>query len=305
MTPPDTGQPGTRRSGLLFAVGAYGLWGAMPLYFLLLAPAGPLEVVAWRILFSLLFCAVILTATRKWGAMLAIARQPRLLFVMGLAGVLIYVNWQVFVFAALNGQVLATSLGYFINPIFTVLLGVIILREPVRALQWVAMGFGAVAIIVLAIGYGEFPWISICLALSFGLYGLIKKQAGVRVDAVSGLTLETLWLVPVASVILVIVGSTSGVTLLTEGVEHFLLLGLAGAVTSVPLLLFAAGARRLPLVLMGMVQYLTPILGFVLGAFVLHEAMPLERWLGFSLVWLAIVLLIVDMVLQARGSRRA
>lgn len=305
MTLSDSGTVNTRRSGLLFAVGAYGLWGILPVYFVLLAPAGPLEIVAWRILFSLLFCAVILTIARKWGAFIAIARQPRLLLAMGLAGLLIYGNWQVFVFAALNGQVLATSLGYFINPIFTVLLGVVFLRERVRALQWVAMGFGAVAIVVLAVGYGEFPWISICLALTFGLYGLVKKQAGARVDAVSGLSLETLWLMPVASVTLVIVGSTSGVTLFTDGLSHLLLLGLAGAVTSVPLLLFAAGARRLPLVMMGMVQYLAPILSFVFGAFVMNEAMPVERWFGFGLVWVAIVVLIVDMMLQARGTRRA
>src|SRR5690606_35092002 len=161
------------------------------------------------------------TATRGWGRLVAIVRQPRLLLLVGLAGALIYANWQIFVFAALNGQILETSLGYFINPIFTVVLGVMFLREKVRPLQWIAMAFGLAAVVVLAIGYGEFPWISLSLTLSFGFYGLIKKVAGARVDALSGLTIETLWLVPVAAVILAIVASTSGITLGSAGAGHF------------------------------------------------------------------------------------
>ena len=293
-----------QRSGVFFAIGAYGLWGVIPAYFLILAPAGATEIVAWRILFSLVFCAILLTVTRKWPTFIAIFRRPRLVLMMGIAGALIYVNWQIFVFAAVSGHILETSLGYFINPIVTVLLGVILLRERLRTVQWVAVGISAVAIVVLAVGYGTVPWISLSLALSFGLYGLIKKHVGAKVDAITGLTLETLWLVPVASVILVIVDATSGIVLGTVNTTHTILLLLAGVVTAVPLLLFASAARRLALVSLGLIQYLTPLLSFVFGAFVMHEAMPTERWVGFALVWLALIVLTVDLVTRGRAASR-
>lgn len=294
-----------RRSGLLYAVGAYGLWGILPGFFLLLAPSGPLEVVAGRVVLSLVFCALLLTVTRGWRSVLTLVRSPRLMLLMGAAGVLISINWLVFVFAALDGQVLAASLGYFINPLFTVLMGVLVLRESLRRLQWVAMGFGGAAIVVLSIGLGEIPWISLALAGSFGLYGLIKKQAGPRVGAVSGLTVETMWLTVPAIGVLVVVALGPGLEVGSQGVTHLLLFLGLGVVTAVPLLLFASGARRLPLVTMGLVQYLAPVLQFILGAFLLGEAMPPERWAGFALVWVALVILSVDMLGEGRTSRRA
>jgi chloramphenicol-sensitive protein RarD len=294
-----------RRSGLLYAVGAYGLWGFLPGFFLLLAPSSPFEIVSGRILLSLAFCALLLTVTRSWSTVAAVLRSPRLVLIMGAAGALIAVNWVVFVIAALDGQVLASSLGYFINPLFTVLLGVIVLRESLRPLQWIAVALGGVAIVVLAIGYGEVPWISLALALTFGLYGLIKKQAGPRVGALAGLTVETLWLTIPAGLVLVAIGSGPGFEVGNNGTVHTLLFLLAGAVTAVPLLLFASGARRLPLVTMGLVQYLAPVLQFILGAFILGEAMPPERWAGFGIVWAAITLLTVDMLNEGRLSRRA
>jgi chloramphenicol-sensitive protein RarD len=294
-----------RRSGLLYAVGAYGLWGFLPGFFLLLAPSSPFEIVSGRILLSLAFCALLLTVTRSWSTVVAVLRSPRLVLIMGAAGALIAVNWVVFVIAALDGQVLASSLGYFINPLFTVLLGVIVLRESLRPLQWIAVALGGVAIVVLAIGYGEVPWISLALALTFGLYGLIKKQAGPRVGALAGLTVETLWLTIPAGLVLVAIGSGPGFEVGNNGTVHTLLFLLAGAVTAVPLLLFASGARRLPLVTMGLVQYLAPVLQFFLGAFILGEAMPPERWAGFGIVWAAITLLTVDMLNEGRLSRRA
>lgn len=303
---PDRTEAQSRtRSGMAFAIGAYSLWGLMPAFFLLLVPAGAFEVVAWRILFSLAFCVLLLLVTRSWRRFLVILRQPRLVFAMGLAGVFIYINWQVFVLAALGGQVLATSLGYFINPLFTVMLGVFFLKEAVRPLQWLAIAFGAAAIVVLAIGYGTIPWISLTLAGSFGLYGLIKKQAGARIDAISGLTLETLWLVPLAVGVLIFIAATTGLTLGTVSTTHTVIMVSSGLVTAIPLLLFAGGARRLPLVTMGLVQYLAPVLTFIFGAFVLREAMPPERWAGFGLVWIAIVLLTIDMLKQGQLSRRA
>lgn len=291
--------------GLLYAIGAYGLWGFLPVYFLLIAPTGPFEIVAARILFSLIFCAVLLSVTRKWRAVLVIVRQPRLLFTMAAAGAFIYVNWQVYILAVLTGHVLEGALGYFINPIVTVLLGVLILRERLRAAQWAAVSISFVAVLVLAIGYGRFPWISLALAFSFGFYGLIKKRVGPRVDAVSGLSLETAWLVPVAVIQLVVVGVTTGLTIGTVHSLHTLLVVGSGIITAVPLLLFAGAARRLPLITLGLVQYLAPLLQFLIGAFVLNEEMPPERWVGFGLVWVALVVLTVDMIASGHAARRA
>lgn len=291
--------------GLAYAIGAYGLWGFLPVYFLLLAPTGPFEIVAARILFSLLFCAILLTLTRNWGSVLSIARQPRLLLTIAAAGVFIYLNWQVYILAVLTGHVLEGALGYFINPIVTVLLGVLVLRERLRPAQWAAVGISFVAVLVLAIGYGQFPWISLTLAFSFGFYGLIKKRVGPRVDAVSGLSLETAWLVPVAVIQLAVVGATTGLTIGTVNPLHTLTIVGSGVITAVPLLLFAGAARRLPLITLGLVQYLAPLLQFAIGAFLLHEDMPPERWVGFGLVWIALIVLSIDMVSSGRAARRA
>ncbi|MCU1414551.1 MAG: rarD [Microbacteriaceae bacterium] len=292
------------RSGILYALAAFLIWGFLPVYFLLLQPAGAFEIVAWRIVFALVFCALLITVTRSWPAIIAIVRQPRLFLTLGVAAALIYVNWQVYVYGATSGQVIQTSLGYFINPIVTVLLGVVLLRERLRPLQWVAVGISTIAVLVIAIGYGGFPWIALSLAFSFGLYGLLKKQVGPRVDALSGLAIETTWLLPVAVVQLLVVGGTVGVTIGTAGAAHTVLLVAVGVITAIPLLLFAAASRRLPLVTMGFVQYLTPVIQFLVGYFLLHEAMPPVRWIGFALVWAALVVLSVDLVRQ-RGTRRA
>ncbi len=294
-----------RRAGLASGLGAHVLWGILPIYFLLLTPAGPWEIVAWRVLFSLVFCAVVIAVTRAWRAFWALVREPRVLFTMGLAGVFIYVNWQVYVIATVSGHVVEAALGYFINPIVTVFLGVVVLRERLRAAQWVAVGVSLLAVVVLSIGYGSVPWISLVLAFSFGIYGLIKKRVGGVVDAVGGLTLETVWLTPVAVVQLVVVGATTGITIGTAGPWHTVALAGAGVITAVPLLFFAAASRRLPLVYMGFIQFVTPVIQFLVGVLWLHEAMPPERWAGFAIVWLALAVLSVDMIVAARTNRRA
>jgi chloramphenicol-sensitive protein RarD len=296
--------PGISRSGLSFAISAYLLWGVLPLYFLLLIPTGPFEIVAWRVLLSLVFCALLLTVIRAWPAFLALVRDRRVLFTMALAGALIYLNWQTYVYAATSGQVVEASLGYFINPIVTVFLGVIVLRERLNVTQWVAVGISILAVLVLAIGQG-FPWIALTLAFSFGFYGLIKKRVGPRVDAVSGLTLETAWLTPVAAVQLWLVAEFGGgITMGQHGPWHTAMLLLAGAITAVPLLLFAAASRRLPLTVLGFIQYFAPFIQFLVGVLVLGEHMSLQRWIGFGLVWIALVVLTVDLVRRARTTRR-
>ncbi|MEF2976885.1 EamA family transporter RarD [Subtercola sp. YIM 133946] len=291
-------------SGALFAVGAYLIWGLLPIYFLALAPSSAFEIVAWRVIFSLVFCAVLITAVRRWRSFGSVFREPRLILVMGVAGVLIYVNWQTYVLATTSGQVVEASLGYFINPIVTILLGVFLLHEKLRVAQWVALGISGVAVVVLAVGYGAPPWIALILAFSFGLYGLVKKQVGPRIDAVNGLTLESLWLVPIVVVQLCVVGATTGITFGHGDPWHTAALVGAGVVTAVPLLLFASASKRLPLTYMGFIQYLTPIMQFIIGVFLLGEPMPPERLAGFALVWLALIILSVDLLRQARRNRR-
>ena len=279
---------------------AYLLWGFLPLYFVSLAPTGPWEVVAWRIVLSLVFCALLLTVTRTWQKLFTILRNRRLVLWTIVAGVLIYINWQVFLIGTLTGHVIEGSLGYFINPIFTVLLGVLVLRERLRIAQWVSIGISALAVIVIIIGYGTVPWIALTLAATFATYGLVKKQIGPSVDAISGLTLESLWLMPVAAAQLIFVAATTGLTMGALGGGHTALLLLAGIFTATPLLFFAAGARRAPLTLVGMLQFVAPVLQFITGAWILGEPMPLECWIGFGLVWVALVVLTFDSVRHAR-----
>jgi chloramphenicol-sensitive protein RarD len=306
VSEPPSGTAASPRAGrgIVYALAAYLIWGFLPIYFIALAPTGPFEIVAWRVLFSLVFCAVAIVVTRAWRPFAVILKRPRIVLIMGAAGVLIYVNWQTYVYATTSGQVVEASLGYFINPIVTVLLGVIVLRERLRLTQWIAIGVSVIAVVVLTVGYGSLPWIALALAFSFGLYGLVKKQVGRDVDALSGLTLETAWLAPVAIVQLVVVGVTTGLTIGQVSALHTIGLVGAGVITAVPLLFFAAASRRLPLIVMGFIQYFTPILQLIVGVALLHEAMPLERWIGFGLVWVALLVLTVDMVLAVRRERR-
>lgn len=290
------------RSGLLLAIGAYGLWGFLPAYFLLLTPSGAVEIVAWRVVLSLVFCVALLAVTRAFRPFAVMMRDRRIMVLSLAAGILIAVNWTVYVYASTTGFIVEAALGYFINPIVTVALGVLVLRERLRPWQWVAVGISVVAVLVLAIGYGQPPWIALTLALSFGVYGLLKNRMGPRVTAVAGLTLETAWLTPIAIVVLAVIASSGALTMGRDGLGHAALLGLAGVVTAVPLLLFAAAARRLPLTVMGFIQYLAPLLQFAFGVAVMGEPMPPERWLGFALVWLALVVLTVDALRQRRRT---
>lgn len=304
-TPPGAPGPGAG-AGLGFALGAYGLWGVLPVFFLLMSPSGPFEIVAWRIVFSLVFCVVLLAVTRGFPSFAALLRQPRLVATMGLAGALIVVNWTTFIVATLAGHVVEAALGYFMNPIVTILLAVVVLRERLRPAQWVAVGLSVVAVAVIVVGTGRVPWVSLVLAFSFGLYGLVKKQVGGRVDAIGGLTLETMLLTPVAAAALVVMGVTGiggGLVFGTVGVLHTLTVISSGIVTAVPLLFFAAATRRLPLATIGLTQYLAPVLQLIVGVVLLHEEMPVTRWIGFAIVWLALIVLTVDVIVHSRRQR--
>jgi chloramphenicol-sensitive protein RarD len=291
--------------GILLAVLAYLIWGFLPLFFLLLAPAGAFEVVSWRIILSLVFCAILIAVTRSWSRLFGLLRDRRVMLTLLLAGVLILVNWTVYVYATLNGAVVDAALGYFINPILTVLLGVVVLRERLRPLQWISIGITAIAVLVIAINYGTFPWISVALAVSFGTYGLVKKRVGGRVDALSGLTIETLWLSPLAAAVIIALAATGTLTFGTVSTVQTVAMLSAGVVTAIPLLLFAGAARRLPLTTIGLTQYLTPLLQFVIGVFLLHEALPVTHLIGFILVWIALIIFTIDMFRTSRAGRKA
>jgi chloramphenicol-sensitive protein RarD len=292
-----------RRAGVASGLAAYGLWGVFPLYFPLLEPAGGVEIVAHRVLWSLLFVGLLLTVVRRWAAVRAAVADRRTLLVLLGAAVLIAVNWLVFVYAVNSGHVVETSLGYFINPLVSVLLGVVVFSERLRTLQWVAVGIAAVAVAVLTVDYGRPPWIALVLAASFGLYGLMKKL--VQVEAAPGLFIETALVVVPAVVVLAVLHARGDGTAGSAGVGHLLLLVSSGIATAVPLLLFAAATRRIPLSTVGLLQYVTPLMQLAIGVFVYREPMPPARLAGFVIVWIALAVFTADSLRQARaGARR-
>jgi chloramphenicol-sensitive protein RarD len=266
-----------------------------------LQPSGAVEVVGWRIALSLVFCVVILVVMRRARTTLGLLAGRAMVGWSAVAAVLILINWAVYVYASLNALIVEAALGYFINPLVTVGLGVIVLKETLRPLQWAALGLALVAVVVLAIGYGAFPFVALTLALSFGFYGFVKNRMGPGVKAIDSLTLETIWLSPLALGLLLWVALGSGLTLGTLGPWHTLLLLLAGAVTSIPLLFFGAAVRRLPLSILGLMQYVAPVLQFLIGAVVMSEDMPVERWIGFGIVWCALIVLSVDALANRRN----
>lgn len=286
---------------MLLGVAAYVMWGVFPLYFPLLEPAGPIEILAHRIVWSLLTMWALVALTHRMPFVRAAVADRRRLRLLALAAAVITVNWGTYIYGVTHELVVQTALGYFVNPLVTVLLGVLVLRERLRPLQWTALAIAGVAVVVLTLDYGAVPWLSLVLAFSFGTYGLAKKSAGV--GAVESLAIETTILAPLALAYLAWLTARGESTLTTEGVGHVLLLASAGLVTAIPLICFGAAATRVPLVTLGLLQYLAPILQFLLGVLVLDEAMPASRLAGFSIVWLALVLFTVEAVRHARQLR--
>lgn len=305
MSPPLAGDDGELRRGTLYAFLAYGTWGLFPLYFHALSPSGAFEILTHRILWTLAFCAIVLLVRRDVGWLAAVVRRPRLMGGLTLAALLIAVNWVVYVLAVITGRTYAAALGYFLNPIVTVGLGVFVLRERLRPLQWAAVTVGAVAAVYLTVAGGEFPWIALSLAFSFAFYGLVKKKVGASLDAMHSLVIETALLAPVAVVVLAVLGARDSLTFGGEGPVHTGLLVAAGVVTAIPLLLFSAAARRIPLVTIGLVQFLTPMLQLVCGVLLLGEHVTGALWVGFGIVWIALLLLTIDSLRQGHTNRRA
>ena len=287
---------------MLFGLAAYSIWGLFPLYFPLLRPSGGLEIVAHRVLWSLLFIALLLTVVRRWSHVRSLLTDRRRLLVLAGAALLIAVNWLVFVYGVNSGHVVETSLGYFINPLMSVLLGVVVFAERLRSLQWVAVGIAAVAVGVLTVDYGRPPWIALSLALTFALYGLMKKL--VRVEAAPGLFVETLLVAAPAIVVLAVLHSDGEARFADAGAGHAALLVGSGIATAIPLLLFAAAARRIPLSTIGLLQYVTPLMQLAIGVFVYDEPMPPARLAGFAIVWVALAVFTADMLRHARADSR-
>jgi chloramphenicol-sensitive protein RarD len=292
-----------RRRGLILAVVAYVLWGLLPLYWPLLEPAGAFEILAHRLTWSFVVTMILLVLVRgKWGWVADLVKQPRRLGLVVAASVAITINWAVYIWGVNSGLVVETSLGYFINPIMTVALGVLVLHERIRRTQWAAVGLGAAAVVVLAVDEGGRPWVALTLALTFSTYGLLKKF--VKLSGLRSFTAETaVMFLPAVAYIAYIQGSGTG-TFTQGGLAHPLLLAGAGLVTAGPLVCFASAAIRLPLSTFGMVQYLAPVFQFIIGVAVFHERLSALRWAGIALVWLALAVLITDSIWQQRTKAR-
>lgn len=287
-----------QRRGFFLGVAAYLMWGLFPLYWPLLEPAGAVEILAHRVFWSSLVMVLLLIVSRRVPQFLAIFCDRRKLLLLLLASAVIAVNWGTYIWGVNNGHVVDTSLGYFINPLVTVLMGVLVLKERLRPWQWVAMAIAFVAVLGLAVEYGRPPWVALTLAFSFGTYGLAKKQA--NVEATESLTLETLALAPLALAFLWWLHSQGEGSFGNHGGAHVGLLISTGVITAVPLLCFGAAAIRVSMTTLGLLQYLAPILQFAIGVVVLHEDMSPMRWAGFMLVWLALVIFTVEAVRHRR-----
>ncbi len=280
-------------TGLTFGVSAYLIWGSFPLIITAASFANPFEVVVWRVVFGFLFAALLVTLTRTWAQTVELVRSPKKLGWVAVASLFIFVNWSVYVVAVATSNVLETSLGYFINPLITVLFAVVFLKEKLRKGQWVALGIGLIAVVILTFDYGRPPWIALVLAISFATYSLAKNRVGGKIKALQSFTIESGIVLPFVLVQLWIVSMFTPIMIFTGVVEASILISF-GILTAIPLILFGAAASRVKLSTIGFIQYLTPILQFSVGYFILEEPMPPVRWIGFALVWVSLVVLTTD-----------
>lgn len=289
--------------GMLYAIGAYTLWGFFPIYWKMLQDVPASEILGHRMVWSFLFVTAVLTFQRRWDWLKPVLKNRRVLALSVLTGFMLAVNWLVFLWAVNNGFIVESSLGYFINPLVSVVMGVLFLRERLRPVQWTAVAIAAAGVIYLTIGYGSPPWIALTLAGSFALYGLLRKTGAL--NSIQGLTMETAAMFPFAILYLLYLAVNQQDHFMQGGTLTTLLLALGGAVTAVPLILFAAGARRIPLSMVGILQYIAPTLQFLIGVFVYHEPFTTERLIGFSIIWFALFIYTVEgmVVYRKRPSR--
>ncbi len=289
--------------GVIYAAVAYIMWGLLPIYWKALHSVPSTQIVAHRVVWSLGFVALVLTARHNWGWLSGVLRRPRVLLAFVLSGTLLTINWLVYIWGVNAGFIVETSLGYFINPLVNVMLGYVILKERLRPAQWLALAIALGGVLYLTFSYGAFPWIALTLAFTFGFYGLIRKTAAL--NSAEGLFLETA-IIFLPALGFLLLQETRGVGALahTDVRTTMLLIG-AGAATSIPLILFAAGARRITLTSLGLLQYLAPTLQFLIGVLIYHEPFGPDRVVGFSLIWLALILYTTESLLTHRGRRMA
>ena len=293
-----------KAKGIGYGLSAYLIWGSFPVVIALLSFADPFEIVVWRVIFGFAFGLAVILITRKFAEYLTVFRQPKQLAWITLAAIVIYVNWQVYVYAVADNHVLEASLGYFINPLVTIALATIFLKEKLNVLQWVAVGLGFIAVLVLTFNYGQPPVIALTLALSFGIYGLAKNKLGGKVSALNSFTVETTLLLPLGIIQLVFLAGITQIQFGYAGLGPSVGLAAYGVLTAIPLLLFGAAAKRVPLSYIGFMQYLTPTLQFLLGLFLFQEPMPAARWVGFAMVWFALSILSFDALRQLRNRSK-
>jgi len=289
-----------KNKGVLFALAAYILWGFFPLYFKAIQQVSALQILAHRIAWGFVFTLAVVLMLRQWKEFRASIFNRRTFLIYAGASVVLGINWFTYVWAVITNHVVESSLGYFINPIVSVLLGVIFLRERLRTFQWVAIAMVTAGVVYLTITFGQLPWISLVLAVTFGFYGLLKKIA--PLGALHGITLETAVLtIPSLAYLFIVNANGTGTFGHSTPLLDFLLV-LSGPVTAIPLLLFATGARRIPLTTIGLLQYIAPTLQFLLGVLVFHEPFDQTRLIGFMIIWLALVLISVENLLARRRT---
>lgn len=288
-------------TGIFFGVSAYLIWGSFPLIITASAFANPLETVVWRVVFGFLFAALLVSITRAWRPIVELAKSPKKLGWIAVAALFIFINWETYVIAVVTGNTIESSLGYFINPLITILFAVLILKEKLRSMQWLALGIGFIAVVVLTLDYGRPPWFALILAFSFAIYSLAKNKVGKKIPALQSFTLESAIVMPVALIQLAVVASMGPIMLFSGGYQAAVLISF-GILTAIPLILFGAAASRIPLASIGFIQYLTPTLQFLIAYFILQEPMPAARWIGFGLVWFSLAVLTFDALRARRGT---
>lgn len=287
------------KTGLTLGIGAYFMWGLFPLYWPLLEPSNSIEIVAHRAIWTFVFCVALLLFTGKLGTTFAMLKIPKIALRLFASTILISINWLVYIWGVNHGHVVECALGYYINPLIIIAFGVFLLNEEMRKLQWVSVAFASIGVIVLAIDYGRPPWIALALAGSWGSYGVVKKQLGL--GALEGLAIETsISVIPYTVYLLWLAHNGTGQFGHHLGLTTLLVL--AGVVTAIPLLMFNGSTNRLKFTIIGLLQYITPTVQFVIGVLIRHEAMTMGRWIGFLIVWIALITLGYDLVKSGSSS---
>ncbi|MDX1303947.1 EamA family transporter RarD [Photobacterium sp.] len=289
--------------GVILALAAYTMWGIAPIYFKALQQVSALEILSHRVIWSFFFLAGLIYLSKGWGKIRAIFRQPKTLIMLTVTALLVGTNWLIFIWAVNNNYMLDASLGYFINPLFNVILGMLFLGERLRSLQWVAVALAACGVAVQLIQFGSLPWIALALAVSFGCYGLLRKK--INLDAQTGLFLETSVLLPLAAIYILLLTDSPTANFADNPLNLNLLLIAAGIVTTLPLLCFTGAATKLKLSTLGFFQYIGPSLMFLLAVLIYDEPFTLDNGMTFVFIWAALVLFSFDGIKTHRRSRKA